>query len=57
MRYTYKIIVKSEHPEAIITNKVDRLEDSFTTIQSIEEVEDETPPDEQIIKEIPFLYV
>ena len=57
MRYTYKIIAKSEHPETIITNTVDRLEDSFTTIQSIEEVEDETPPDEQIIKEIPFLYV
>ena len=57
MRYTYKIIVSSEHQETIIINKVKQLTDSFTTIQSIEEVEDETPPDEQIIKEIPILYV
>jgi hypothetical protein len=57
MRYTYQIIVKSEHPEAIITNTVNKLEDSFTTVESIEEVNDETPPDEAIIKEIPFLYV
>jgi|TARA_Y100000294_G_scaffold177432_1_gene202803 hypothetical protein len=57
MRYTYQIIVKSEHPEAIIANTVNRLEDNFTTVESIEEVNDETPPDEAIIKEIPFLYV
>ena len=56
MRYTYQIIVKSEHPEAIITNTINKLEDSFT-VESIEEVNDETPPDEAIIKEIPFLYV
>ena len=57
MKYTYQIIVKSEHPEPIITNTVNRLEDSFTRVESIEEVNDETPPDEAIIKEIPFLYV
>ena len=57
MRYTYKIIVSSEHPETIIINKVDKLADSFTTIQSIEEVEDETPQNEQIIQEIPIIYV
>ena len=57
MRYTYKVIVNSEHPKTIITDKLDKLVDSFTIIQSIEEVEDEAPPDEAIIKEIPFLYV
>ncbi len=57
MRYTYQIIVKSEHPKAIIANTVNRLEDNFTTVESIKEVNDETPPDEAIIKEIPFLYV
>ena len=57
MRYTYKVIVNSEYPKTIITDKVDNIVDGFTIIQSIEEVEDETPPDEAIIKEIPFLYV
>ena len=57
MRYTYKVIVNSEYPKTIITDKVDNIVDGFTIIQSIEEVNDETPPDEQIIQEIPFLYV
>lgn len=57
MRYTYKVIVNTEHPKTIITDKLGKLADSFTIIQSIEEVEDEAPPDEAIIKEIPFLYV
>ena len=57
MRYTYKVIVNSEYPKTIITDKVDNIVDGFTIIQSIEEVEDEAPPDEAIIKEIPLLYV
>ena len=57
MRYTYKVIGNSEYPKTIITDKVDNIVDGFTIIQSIEEVEDEAPPDEAIIKEIPFLYV
>ena len=57
MRYTYKVIVKSEHPKTIITDKLDKIADSFTIIETIEEVNDETPPDKKIIKEIPFLYV
>ena len=57
MRYTYKVIVNSEYPKPIIKDKLDGMVDGVTVIQSIEELEDEIPPDEAIIKEIPFLYV
>ena len=33
------------------------MEDNYNILNTIEEVEDETPPDEQIIQEIPILYV
>ena len=36
---------------------MDKVSDEFTVIETIEEVNDETPPDKSIIKEIPLLYV
>ena len=57
MRYIYNITIKSEFPPQVIEKKLDKVSDEFTEIVTIEEVNDETPPDEQIIKEIPILYV
>jgi len=57
MRYIYNITIKSEFPPQIISNKLDKVSDEFTVIETIEEVNDETPPDKSIIKEIPLLYV
>ncbi len=57
MRYIYNITIKSEFPPQVIEKKLAKVSDEFTEIETIEEVNDETPPDEQIIKEIPILYV
>ena len=57
MKYIYNITIKSEFPPQIISNKLDKVSDEFTVIETIEEVNDETPPDKSIIKEIPLLYV
>ena len=57
MKYIYNITIKSEFPPQVIEKKLDKVSDEFTVVETIEEVNDETPPDEQIIQEIPFLYV
>ena len=57
MRYIYNITIKSEFPPQVIEKKLDKVSDEFTVVETIEEVNDETPPDEQIIQEIPILYV
>ena len=57
MRYNYNIKIKSEFPPQIISNKLDKVSDEFTVIETIEEVNDETPPDEEVSKEVPLLYV
>ena len=57
MRYIYNITIKSEFPPQVIEKKLAKVSDEFTEIETIEEVNDETPPDEQIIKEIPIQYV
>ena len=60
MKYNYNIKIKSDFPPQVLLDKLKKIVDTFTIIESVEqleEVEDETPPDKTIIKEIPLLYV
>ena len=57
MRYNYNIKIKSEFPPQVISKKLDKLFDTFTIIENIEEVEDEVPLTKSNSKEDSNIYV